>query len=332
MIVNKEKQTIVTATDEVFTMLGYEPAQLVGKPISILEPTKHKNYYYLLHESYGKICFELCIHFDPLANAKDLEYWLLRPITQCTSNSSSPVTILRLSPFGTIEHAYPCLEFPQTPHELKGQPIMSFIYPSDVRPLCEKLSKIPRRVYTTFRIRWLKFHPKQDQQQEYEWVSFTVMHNPRTNDPQSRPVCIIRPLDQQESSEGILSFAFNMLADYGVNTLYQTLEALHLAIDQGKSYMIEFLAHMVTQILAITCELVGHLEERSHSEEIPSVNVSLDNCVWSVPLYINKTIMQQNNTKKKCCTKRKPSASSKNPYATYWSLTPTTPNITMTKK
>jgi hypothetical protein len=290
MIVHKEKQTIVSATDEVFNMLGYEPAQLVGKPVSILEPSRSKQGYFL-QASHGKVRFELCIHFDPLANAKDLEYWLLRPV-QNQSISSGPVTILRLSPFGTIEHAYPCLEFPQQPHELKGQPIMSFVYPSDVGPLCQKLSKIPSRLYTTFRIRWLKYHPKHAQEHQYEWVSFTVMHNPKKSfaeDPQSRPVCIIRPLQEEQLSPSVLALAFNMLAEQtrcGVNTLYQALEALHLAIDQGKSYLIEFLAHMITQILTVTCELVGHLEE---NKEDHIVNVSLDNCVWSVPLSIKRT-------------------------------------------
>lgn len=366
MIVNKEKQTIVTATDEVFNMLGYEPIQLVGKSVSILNPTKHKqreNCYYLLHESYGKTCFELCIHFDPLTNATDLEYWLLRPIAiqrqsalvrASSSPSTGPVTILRLSPFGTIEHAYPSLEFPQTPHDLRGQPIMSFVHQSDVRSLCEKLSKIPQRVYTTFRIRWLKAHPKHGEEQQYKWVSFTVMNNPRRSscsslyDPQSRPVCIIRPLYQEEDnsqhqspSSGILGFAFNMLVEqtnFGVNTLYQTLESLHLAIDQGKSYLIEFLAHLITQILTVTCELVGHLEGKSNDEKnnIPAVNVSLDNCVWAVPLYIKKTMtmQQQHASKTKRYTKRKSSKPNKSLYTTYWSSTTMTPTTmdTTTKK
>lgn len=365
MIVNKEKQTIVTATDEIFDILGYEPTQLVGRSVNILDPRrkyykdeegKKKERFFLRHESFGQIPMDICIHHDPLTNAMDLDYWLIRPLatvlggglTTSTTTANLPITILRLSPFGTIEHAYPSTQFPQQLHELKGRPIMSFVHESDVRPLCEKLCNIKKRIHHTFRIRWLRlFHPKEEHtEDDFDWVTFTIMNSPRrlscdaAYDPQTRPICIIRPAAMEETQSqpyrmhqqnqqcasimsfstpylltGLVSGTIKLLWDgtsLGVNQLLQLMEAMHAALDSGRTYLIEFLGHLLMHALKMMNEVIyfssleeyEHIDNSVHEEEkkkshkkkkyhlygLSTVKVDVDNSVWSVPLYIKKTI------------------------------------------
>ncbi|CAO3654783.1 unnamed protein product [Mucor fragilis] len=353
LIVSKEKQTIVTATDEVFNMLGYEPTHLIGKSVDILHlcsaPKKPSSSgcYTLRHASCGDIPFEICSHFDPLANATDLEYWLIRPaqhmttipnIRACNNTARGPVTILRLSPFGTIEHAYPSSEFPQKLHELRGHPIMSFVYKSDVRFLCERLSKLPRRTFATFKVRWLKQHPRHDRQDQFEWVAFTVMNSPRrlscsaVDDPQTRPTCIIRPIydtttsteEVEKKEENIYYALWDTLllpVKSGISTIYSALDALHAAMDEGRSYVVQFLGHLITHFLKVSSELLYHAalefegypnhshddggeSSSSKKEELHvsgssacdtnTIKVTLDNCIWSVPLLINNSLHKSN--------------------------------------
>lgn len=360
LIVSKEKQTIITATDEVFDILGYEPTELVGRSINILDPRQQfyydggekKERFTLCHESLGQLPFEICIHHDPLTNATDLDYWLIRPVNMLRKKPSSPFTILRLSPFGTIEHAYPSTQFPQQTRELKGHPIMSFVHESDVRPLCDKLCNIRRRTHQTFRVRWLNLlHPKESHNdQDFEWVSLTVMNSPRKKscdaayDPQSRPICIIRPdppcileKPQKECQSsyltpylltGLVSGTVRLLwegTSLGVNTFLEVMEAMHDAMDHGKTYIIEYLAHILTYSIKMMNEIIYfsslddfkqeqnqeqhknttkkkkqlNLDDRLLLEEkkkkyhlygLSSIKVSIENNIWSVPLYINKTI------------------------------------------
>lgn len=344
LIVSKEKQTIVTATDEVFDILGYDPKELVGKSINLLDPRQHydaekkKDCFTLCHESFGQLPFEICIHHDPLTNATDLDYWLIRPVNTLRKKTSSPFTILRLSPFGTIEHAYPSNQFPQQLAQLKGHPIMSFVHESDLRSMCEKLCHIRRRTHHTFRVRWLHLlHPRETHNdQDFEWVSFTVMNSPRrlscdaVNDPQSRPICIIRP-DQEHKLEthcssfptpylltGLVSGTVRLLwegTSLGVSTFFELMEGMHTALDQGKIYMIEYFAHLLTHALKMVNELMyfsdglnkkeedmvymkkqqfkiddHHLLEekkkKNHLYGLSSVKVSVENNIWSVPLYM----------------------------------------------
>lgn len=373
LIVSKEKQTIVTATDEVFDVLGYEPTALVGRSINSLDPRRQfyydsgekKERFTLRHESLGQTPFEICIHHDPLTNATDLDYWLIRPVNTVLRKTSSPFTILRLSPFGTIEHAYPSTQFPQQTRELKGHPIMSFVHESDVRSLCDKLCNIRRRTHHTFRVRWLHLiHPNENHtDQDFEWVSLTVMNSPRKQscddayDPQSRPVCIIRPdprcilekhQQQQQQTECPSSFATPYLltglvsgtvrllwegTSLGVSSFMEVVESMHLALDHGKIYMIEYLAHILTYTFKMMNEIIYFSSEdeiqnerkeefyksikkqkqislddrlllqekkkKYHLYGLSSVKVSIENNIWSVPLYINKTIRSSYLTDKK---------------------------------
>ncbi|KAG2196331.1 hypothetical protein INT47_009326 [Mucor saturninus] len=341
LIVSKEKQTIVTATDEVFDLLGYDPIELVGRSINLLDPRQYydnerKERFTLCHATSGHLPFEICIHHDPLTNATDLDYWLIRPVNTLRRKTSSPFTILRLSPFGTIEHAYPSTQFPQQTPQLKGHPIMSFVHESDVRSMCEKLCHLRRRrTHHTFRVRWLRqFHPKEAHtDQDFEWVSLTVMNAPRrsscdaANDPQSRPICIIRP-DQEQQVEtscsgfstpylltGLVSGTLRLLwegTSVGFSSLFELVEGMHTALDQGKIYMIEYFAHLLTHALNVANELLYFSESKKEEEMVymkhqykieehaslledkkkksqfyglSTVKVAVENNIWSVPLY-----------------------------------------------
>ncbi|CAO3690651.1 unnamed protein product [Rhizopus microsporus] len=279
LIINKEKQTIVTGTDELFDILGYkEPHQLIGKSIHLLNPQKKKDHYVLHHTSSRHIPFEICIHHDPLTNAKDLDYWLIRPLDNRHSNTLGPVTILRLSPFGTIENAYPSVDFPQKHTELQHQPIMSFIHESDLITVCQRLSKTRYKSHHTLRIRWLNHHPRQSTHQTadaFQWVMLTVMNAPRRlscsslDDPQSRPICIVRVLyDSPEEAPPPVSIndclrlacfeAIHLLTSQlsqGTLQLHNWIDSIHAALDQGKAYLLEFIAHLLSYALDFTNEL-----------------------------------------------------------------------------
>ncbi|ORY97998.1 hypothetical protein BCR43DRAFT_490702 [Syncephalastrum racemosum] len=265
LIIDRTKQTIITATDEVFNTLGYSPVQLIGHNVGLLDlrPLQpryvntdynsnsdngnggHYKRYMARHESTGgQVALEICVHPDAMASCADLDYWLLRPLQDApphglfsptlalpqipaleTTTDMSPMTVLRLSPYGMIEHAQSIgagsLGFGT---DLTGQPIMSFVHPSDVQSLCEGLSQTYKLLHHTFHVRWQRYPhhlPTQTQTQaqaqqrrhhsihknankdiahiEYEWATLTVMTMPRrlsctaASDPLSRPICILRP-------------------------------------------------------------------------------------------------------------------------------------------
>ncbi|KAI8994533.1 hypothetical protein BDB01DRAFT_773097 [Pilobolus umbonatus] len=284
LVVNKDKQTIVTATDEVFDTLGYDPTQLVGQSINLLNPriSKDKEHFIMRHASLGKLPFDICIHHDPLTNAEDLDYWLIRPHLPITRveeslipkvhqyHSTSPISILRLSTFGTIEHAYPSKEFPQKTKSLKGHPIMSFVHESDVRNLCEQIRKARHRTHHTFRVQWMQGDLRSEEGSTYQWVTITVMNVPsklscnQMEDTQTRPICIIRPIDETTSTITAVSLVSNIMSStltycmqqMNIYQLCDIMELLNTAIDQGRSYVVEYLTHIVTYMVDMACEIM----------------------------------------------------------------------------
>ncbi|KAI8062342.1 uncharacterized protein B0P05DRAFT_556614 [Gilbertella persicaria] len=320
LIINKQNKTIVTATDEVFDMLGYEPHHLIGQSIHLLQPQQGIHHSALNHGSLGQIPFDICIHHDPLCQRGNLDYWLIRPTTALTTSSS--FTILQTNQFGTIDQAHASPEFPQMPHELVGHPIMSFVHQEDVRLLCDKFSQIQRLPISSFQVRWLRQHPKYNHQ-AFDWVSLMVIQIGRVGDPQTRPICIIRPVNKPRQVSFDDSICLHLIQWFmtqtknGMNGIYHTIEAIHIALDQGKVYLLEFLAHAMTSMISLTDDLMQHyvgIEEdehvykdalSNHHKYMPrkerrrrkkkachdslcmSIKVSIDNYIWSVPLFVH---------------------------------------------
>lgn len=337
LIVNKEKQTIVTATDELLDILGYhESNQLLGKSIQLLNPIKKESFHLLKHKSTGYIPFEICIHHDPLANTVDLDYWLVHPvnITSQQNTMLGPVTILRLSPFGTIENAYPSIDFPQINSELQHRPIMSFVHESDVRQLCEKVSKTKYKSHHTLRIRWLdrSSHSSSDQD-NFHWVMLTVMNAPRRlscssfDDLQSWPICVIRIVYESEQDiQGLrapVNYCWKTIwldalhglveqARRGSFELYRLVQSIHLALDQGKSYLVEFFAHALSYLLEFANELkycylsemdkvecvkikMENKKKNSKYSNTPSIRVYDNDTIYTIP-FITKAFQPSNWT------------------------------------
>lgn len=247
IIVHKHNQSIVTATDAVFQYLGYsDPHQLLGRSaVQLLNPRHFQNDIYLLqrYDNSDKL-FQLCVHHDPFnANSNHLEYWLLKPLVNTVTTEESALSIMRLSTFGTIDYACLSPEFPQTLYELYGHPIMSYIHSADVLLLCEKLKQC--RIYDTFPIRWLNKHPRHhNDENDFMWISLTVIHSATTKqhcDTQTRPLCILRPFNHDTTT----TFR-DLLSHYFCGTL---IDSIHLAIDQGKAYLIEYFAFIIAQAL-----------------------------------------------------------------------------------
>ncbi|KAI9279646.1 hypothetical protein BY458DRAFT_502375 [Sporodiniella umbellata] len=326
LITNKEK-IIVTATDELFEILGYEePNRLLGKSLDILHPMKKGPSYLFKHASSGYVSFDVCVHRDPLKCTDELDYWLIRPTHTKSQqrNITGPTTLLRLSPFGTIENAYPSVDFPQVHHQLRHRPIMSFIHESDVRKVCHRLNQIRYKTHCTLRVRWLNQSCNSSNEDNFEWVLLTVMNAPSQlpcdylENPQSQPICIIRRL--YETEDEVSNFKTSAIAGWQATCLetaykalgqvrkggfemYQIVQSVHLALDQGKSYLIEYLAHVLHYLIELLGEL-GYLTDmedihcmdqanRKNAKKakrcykrsnIPSVKVYDDKHTWTVPL------------------------------------------------
>ncbi|KAF7727874.1 hypothetical protein EC973_006987 [Apophysomyces ossiformis] len=266
LIVSQAKQTIVSATDELFDLLGYTPSQLIGHNLAILDLHRpHPTRVLARHESQGQVLLEVCVHPDPLDPSAGLDYWLLRPaytphtllspslsIPQIptTTQSSSAMTVLRLDNHGTIELAHLSPAFRQPVSELLDRPLLSFLHPTDVRT-----------------IRW------QSPEDQYEWMTLTVMNVPRRlscaalEDPLNKPICILRPIRSEGSCaaatsvNGFLRFisaihGATMTAAVWSTSIEKAIEAMQLAVHHANTYMVEFLAHMLISVADLVMDYV----------------------------------------------------------------------------
>lgn len=272
LIIHKQTQSIISATDNVFQHLGYkDPHELIGKSVSILN-TRHfhsnNNMYLFQCRDHSDKLFHLCVHQDPFNTSSSLEYWLLKPF-RGTADDHCPLSVLRLSSYGTVDYAYLSHEFPQAMSELHGHPIMSYIHPSDVLFLCQRLKQC--KIYDTFQVRWLNTHPRYGGD-DYSWISFTVI-SATTHDPQTRPICILRPVDN--TSRGGLVFSF-ISAYLG----HAFVESIHRAIDQGKTYLMEYFAYIMSSLMTLishhTAEDITALFSHIHL-----IKELIDNYIWS---------------------------------------------------
>ncbi|CAO3631643.1 unnamed protein product [Cunninghamella blakesleeana] len=169
LIVHHEQQVIVTASDELFNILGYHSGQLIEQPLSLLSlSTKNGKRFQRVQIQHAKtkqwIKLKICIHHDPFSTCSGLDYCLVALAdTQASSSSkkeesdhqcikrkkqeqtnanTATVNLIGLNSYGTIIHAYPTIHFPQiNSRQLLGRPIMSFVHDDDIIPLCQLLRK-----------------------------------------------------------------------------------------------------------------------------------------------------------------------------------------------
>ncbi|KAF7732301.1 hypothetical protein EC973_005197 [Apophysomyces ossiformis] len=258
LIVQQDNQTILTATDEVFDILGYSPSDLIGRSILALGIRQQQdNAHYLARHATGmSVPLELCIHRDPLGSTPRLDYWLIKPERLAPS---SPVAVLQLSPYGTIEHAHLTSNaFSQTSSNLLGRPIMAFIHPDDVQKLCANVSQTvtrKQRMIRTIRLRWMLENT--GDACNFISIKLTVV----TMADGGRPICILRTVDEQAGSS--CRFPFKLLAAttaLPVHTcrflFYSAIEVLREAFAQTKIYMIEFLTHMLTSLVDLVADCI----------------------------------------------------------------------------
>ncbi|KAG2227472.1 hypothetical protein INT45_007497 [Circinella minor] len=158
IIVHRITRIILLASEEATQILGYNSSDLlVGKHSNDLK--------------YHDVLFQ--IHHDPI---EPFDYWCLQLKNQKQQRQQQyhekNVNILKLSPYGIIQHTYPT-----TPQEQQytGQPIMRRIHPDDVETFCRGLNQLYKRrrrqqeqqLYTniqqhqyqiTIPIRWRYYH------------------------------------------------------------------------------------------------------------------------------------------------------------------------------
>jgi hypothetical protein len=204
--------------------------------------------------------FQVCIHQDPLGcvnnnNNNRLDYWLIRPNETASSvKSTVPVSVLCLSPYGTIEQAQLAPSFKQTVSELLGRPVMAFVYHDDLESLCNGLAnatslhRIPNE--SSLFIRWSKLpvllsasHFEQHDSLNYDWFAFTVMGEPK-------PICVIRPLQietacEQQNVLAVPSSVLDQLKAY----LRNAHDRLEVSVHQSKVYLAEFYQHVISYLV-----------------------------------------------------------------------------------
>ncbi|KAI8886060.1 hypothetical protein K501DRAFT_283970 [Backusella circina FSU 941] len=212
----------------------------------------------LLRHSNGRhLLFQVCIHQDPLgcnSNNNGLDYWLIRPNgTPATLQTTVPVSVLCLSPYGTIEQAQLAPSFKQTVSELLGRPVMAFVYENDVESLCNGLANAtsPHRTPndSPLLIRWSKLPVlvSTEESLNYDWFAFTLMGEPK-------PICIVRPL-QIETCEGgglvVPSSVLDQLRAYFKGAHDDLIERLEVSVHQGRVYLAEFYHHAISYLIKI---------------------------------------------------------------------------------
>ncbi|KAI8332506.1 hypothetical protein EDC96DRAFT_526515 [Choanephora cucurbitarum] len=207
LITHHQTQSIVTATDDMLDWLGYSLADLIGHSVDhalriqlSANLTSDIPECSLQHAEGHSIYCQICIHQNPLNTYHCLDYWLIRPRAPSESRWSCSLSVLRLSPYGTIEQATRSPNLPQSVRELTGRPVMAFVYQEDVQSLCARLAY---RAYTSpLLIRWSKLPSlmsasAKDIQESmyYDWVAFSV------DASHLYPVCLIRPLQIQVAED-----------------------------------------------------------------------------------------------------------------------------------
>ncbi|KAI8063404.1 uncharacterized protein B0P05DRAFT_555760 [Gilbertella persicaria] len=188
LITQHTSQSIITATDDVLDSLGYSLADLKGHSIHTLHIKLSSNLTTnipectLQHANGNALVFQVCVHQNPLG-FNSLDYWLLRLHTDhVETNQMHTITVLRLSPYGTIEQAKPYQ------HQWIGRPIMAFVYQDDVQPLCAHLSQLYHRpVVDPLLIRW-----SATTEESHGWMALALTST-RINSA-LYPVCLMRPL------------------------------------------------------------------------------------------------------------------------------------------
>ncbi|KAL9548947.1 hypothetical protein MBANPS3_005439 [Mucor bainieri] len=302
LLARVKKVHIVTATDEVLDLLGYSMSDIIdhsiqqclhlklSPEISCIPQCK------IRHANGSMLNFQVCIHQDPLGSSSCLDYWLIRLSSTASSSNTLPsststinnaTSVLRLSPFGTIEQIQASPILKQPPQELLGRPVMAFVYKDDVESLCANLSQIcsvqqhrHHHVVDPLFIRWSSLPYllstsmlDHEDSLNYDWMSFTLMagnsnNNNNNNNNMRRPICILQPL-QIPTKEAtaceeslVLHFSvFDQLVDY-CKYVIQVAE-------DSKVYVTEFYHHVVCslmELLSIFMQQHPALQEAAHQE------------------------------------------------------------------
>ncbi|CAO3593141.1 unnamed protein product [Absidia cylindrospora] len=271
LIVQHDQQVIVTASDEVFDMLGYHANQLISQPLSVLSlSTLHQKTRQVTKTRHAItkqwIQLEVCVHHDPFSTASGLDYCLIvvadsnepqqQQQQQQQQQPLSTVTLVGLNAYGSIVHAYPASEFPHPSScDLVGRPIMSFIHTDDVRPLCRLLRKSTTHPLPpsstkddyTMDVRWLKSTKLATTtvdatlEPEFEWMHITIVnptiysHVPALN---GRPICLLRPSSLSSAPSS-----------------FSALDSLGAALENGRIYCMEFLEHLLACLIQLIHDL-----------------------------------------------------------------------------
>lgn len=244
-ITNHSTQSIITATDELLDLLGYSMTDIVGR--SIVQFIKLSSKLTIIpecaiqHSNGQLLSFQVCIHQDPLGSSTCLDYWLMKPMTEPSQNKLLIPSIIKLSPFGTIDQVQN-QHLAQPNHALLGRPIMTFIYNDDVPILCSHLSNLYKRSQEKNEpicLRWSKSESMSNYEESlnYDWMSFTLLSS------YNRPLCLIRPL-QCESCQST-----NEMVIIQNGLLYDVLIYIHQWFESTKVYMKEYLQYVLSYLL-----------------------------------------------------------------------------------
>jgi hypothetical protein len=286
------------------------------------------------HANGSVLHFQVCVHQDPLGGSSCLDYWLIKLLSTDQEQQqqqeqfssaivpcNNTISVIRLSPYGTIEQVQSSPVLCQSVEELMGRPIMAFIYQDDVEPLCSSLSNIcsihkqqqqlQLQQHSLF-IRWstlpcLLSTSLMDHEDSlnYDWMSFTLVANQQHNSAVIRPICILRPLQiilkesAKQENQGVVVIRdtlFDQIVDQ-CKLLYQIVQE---SANHSKAYVMEFYQHVVSSLLDMITTYLFHQQQQqqqpycaiSHSSNGNSIQVVDNQQVFQIPL------LQKGNTSK----------------------------------
>ncbi|ORX47068.1 hypothetical protein DM01DRAFT_1146333 [Hesseltinella vesiculosa] len=288
LIVNHKDQVIVTASDQVFDMLGYsnsQPEKLLHQSTSILsfstlDSGKHQHCVNVRHaQTQQWLQLRICIHRDPFLTS-GLDYCLVQkivpPLPFPASDKAAPITLLGLNAYGTIVRAHPSNDFPHPDGLLVGRPIMAFIHSDDVLSLCgylkqscEQQKRAPRSrrhldpldlpPTDGLLLRWLihSYYCDPFDERTAIWMNVQVIHPTQScvHGQPAQPICLLQPLLEDDGVGWKCWYEkVDRHRDWSL-----TFEDLHRWAEQMRYYCLDYVAHLMTSMIQLVQDLAPTL-------------------------------------------------------------------------
>ncbi|KAF7731597.1 hypothetical protein EC973_009361 [Apophysomyces ossiformis] len=236
----KEGQ-IVSATKDLVQLLGYDPTD---QPLhTVLDPAQAiaSSFVTIYHrQTNERLMLCVCAHPDD-GTIVCSDTTVLGQLYE-TGKVLGDLAIARLTPYGTIDAFFCADALTAPPTSWTGVPIMRFVHPDDVQPLCAGLSQATGQGGATFKVR-CQFFSARPEDDDFDWYQVMAV----TLDQEM--LCIIRPTtpDPEPVHVALQPCGFS-------HTLAQVNQRFWSALDSGRLA----LANLLATGLVILVQTVSH--------------------------------------------------------------------------